>query len=138
MRTRFLIYGLLGWSLEIIWTGLMSALDGDLRFQARTYLWMFPIYGCGVFLEPLHNRIRSYSWWIRGLIWVAAIWLIEYLTGGLIRLVFGQSPWNYSGQTFWQLQGLIRLDMAPLWFATGLFFEKVHDFLKTAQQKILN
>ncbi|MFZ5633449.1 MAG: putative ABC transporter permease [Bacillota bacterium] len=129
MIYRLLIYGLLGWGLEIFWTGLGSALKGDLRLTAGTYLWMFPIYGSAVLLEPLHDRIRTWPWLLRGVFWVLLIWAIEYITGGLIRLITGVSPWDYTGSTPWQIHGLIRLDMAPLWFVTGFLFERVHDFL---------
>lgn len=126
---RFIIYGLLGWALEIIFTGMGSALRGDLRLVAVTYLWMFPIYGLAIFMEPVHDRIRSWPWTLRGIIWVLLIWTIEYSTGGIIRLVTGVSPWDYTGHTRWEIDGLIRLDMAPLWFVTGLLFERVHDLL---------
>ncbi|MCL6477146.1 MAG: hypothetical protein K6T65_01900 [Peptococcaceae bacterium] len=129
MIYRFLIYGLLGWGLEVFWTGLGSALKGDLRLTAGTYLWMFPIYGLAIFMEPLHDNIRNWPWLIRGILWVLMIWAIEFISGGTIRLVAGASPWDYSGSTPWQRDGLIRLDMAPLWFVTGFLFERVHDFL---------
>jgi uncharacterized membrane protein len=129
MKYRFLIYGLLGWILEIIWTGLGSAFQGDVRLVSVTYLWMFPIYGMAVFMEPIHERIRPWPWFFRGTIWVMVIWFIEFTAGGLIRLVAGASPWDYAGSTPWHIHGLIRLDMAPVWFAGGLLFERVHDFL---------
>lgn len=130
MIYRFLIYGLLGWGLEVFWTGLGSALKGDVRLAASTYLWMFPIYGLAILMEPLHDNIRNWPWLIRGVLWILIIWTIEYVTGGVIRLITGASPWDYSGTTPWQIDGLIRLDMAPLWFITGLLFEWIHDFLK--------
>ncbi|MCL6610272.1 MAG: hypothetical protein K6T66_01885 [Peptococcaceae bacterium] len=131
MIYRFIVYGLLGWGLEIFWTGLGSAVRGDVRLSAGTYLWMFPIYGLAIFMEPLHDRVRAWPWLLRGLLWILVIWTIEYVTGSLIRLMTGLSPWDYTGATRWQIDGLIRLDMAPLWFATGLMFERVHDFLVT-------
>ena len=129
MKTRFFIYGLLGWGLEVFWTGFESALHGDPRLSSHTYLWMFPIYGLAVFLEPLHNAVRQQPWFIRGLLWTVVIFALEYSTGGIIREITGYSPWNYSGLSRWEIHGLIRLDMAPLWFITGLIFEQVHDFL---------
>ncbi|MTI81805.1 MAG: hypothetical protein FH758_13190 [Firmicutes bacterium] len=131
MKIRFLIYGLLGWGLEVFYTGFESALRGDPRLTSQTYLWMFPIYGLAVFLEPLHNAIRKYPWFIRGIVWVPVIFILEYSTGGVIRLITGFSPWDYTGTSPWQINGLIRLDMAPLWFITGLIFELVHDTLKS-------
>ena len=120
----------MGWGLEVFWTGLESGLAGDPRLRSTTYLWMFPIYGMAVFLEPLHDKIRHWHWAVRGMIWLMAIWTIEYASGFLIRLLTGYSPWNYSGKTAWQINGLIRLDMAPLWFFAGFLFERMHDILK--------
>ena len=126
---RFIVYGLLGWSLEIIWTGLGSLLTGDVRLTAWTYLWMFPIYGLGIALEPLHDRIAGLPWAARGLIWMMVFFAIEYATGWSIRVLVGVSPWNYAGAK-WNIDGLIRLDYAPVWFIIGLAFERVHDFLR--------
>lgn len=129
MSYRFIFYGLLGWGLEIIWTGIGSAFQGDLRLAANTYVWMFPIYGLAIFLEPVHNAIRLWPWFLRGFLWVILIWVLEYVTGGLIKTLVGVIPWDYTGYTRWEINGLIRLDMAPVWMVTGLLFEKVHDFL---------
>ncbi|MCG8402633.1 MAG: hypothetical protein MJA84_13750 [Firmicutes bacterium] len=113
--------------MEVFYTGLGSALRGDPRLEAHTYLWMFPIYGLAVFLEPLHDSMRHLHWYLRGLIWVLVIWMLEYSTGGLIRAIVGSSPWHYHDG--WQIGGLIKLDMAPLWFMVGLLYEKLHDRL---------
>ncbi len=129
MEIKFIIYGLVGWGLEILWTGMGSALRGSLILEATTYLWMFPIYGLAVFLEPLHDAIRGYYWYLRGLIWLLIIWSLEYATGGTILLLIGEIPWDYSLKTEWQLAGLIRLDMGPVWFGVGLLFERLHDGL---------
>ncbi len=128
MLIRFIIYGLLGWNMEIVYTGFGSALRGDMRLEAQTYLWMFPIYGLAVLLERLHDAMRPLHWYLRGLVWVLVIWTVEYTTGWTIRSIVGTSPWIY--REGWQVNGLIRLDMAPLWFMAGLLFEKLHDWLK--------
>lgn len=132
MWIRFIIYGLAGWLLEIIWTGSVAGFNGDIKLESNTYLWMFPIYGCAVFLEPVHNYIRQWSFWLRGIVWVMLIWSIEYITGGIIFLLTGSIPWDYSQSNGFHLHGLIRFDMAPLWFITGFIFERVHDFLRKA------
>jgi uncharacterized membrane protein len=130
MFLRFVFYGLLGWSMEVFWTGLESGLGGDPRLRSTTYLWMFPIYGLAVFLEPLHDHIRHTPWLIRGIIWLVLIWAIEYTSGGLLRVITGYSPWDYSNSGRWEIHGLIRLDMAPLWIAAGFLFEKAHDLIR--------
>lgn len=136
MITKYIIYGLLGLNLEVLFTGFMSGLQGNPRLIAHTYLWMLPIYGLAVFLEPLHNRIRPLHWYLRGMIWILIIWVVELGTGSLIRTIVGTSPWIY--REGWQVAGLIRFDMAPLWFCTGLLFEKIHDRLMGKMKPLFN
>ncbi len=126
MLARFLVYGALGWIVEILWTGMGSILRRDPRLTATTYLWVFPIYGGGGLLfERLYPVIAEQPWMLRGLIWMLAIFSIEYATGWLIREAVGQSPWNYTGAPL-AVGELIRLDYAPAWFVLGLIFERVH------------
>lgn len=126
---NYIIYGIIGWCLEIVWTGLGSLLSGDPRLTAKTYLWMFPIYGLAVLFEPVHDLIRPWPMLARGIIWTLVFFALEYLTGWLLRVFVGVSPWDYSGAAF-QLHGLIRLDYTPVWFLLGLLFEKLHDRLR--------
>ncbi|MGI6711190.1 MAG: putative ABC transporter permease [Bacillota bacterium] len=131
---RFMIYGIAGWCIEILWTGLWSAFLGDWRLISQTYIWMFFIYGSAVFLEPLHDKIRHHTWGVRGLIWVAVIFIMEYSAGFLLDTVIGSCPWNYASKTsFATVSGYIRLDYAPAWFIAGLGFEKLHDFLSSSR-----
>lgn len=128
MGARFIIYGLTGWCTEVFWTGLGSLLSGDLRLQGWTYIWMFPIYGLAIFLEPIHNRIRNWPVVLRGGVYTLLIFTIEYSTGWLLKNITGLCPWDYSGVPS-SVNGFIRLDYAPAWFAAGILFEKLHDML---------
>ncbi|TDT61318.1 putative ABC transporter permease [Fonticella tunisiensis] len=132
MIVRFLAYGFAGWCIEILWTGLGSLLSGDINLTGYTYLWMFPIYGLGICLEPVHDRVRNLPVFIRGGVYTIIILIIEYSTGALLRELLGACPWDYSGTPF-SVNGLIRLDYAPAWFVTGLLFEKFHDALISMQ-----
>ncbi|NLK20509.1 MAG: hypothetical protein GX308_00155 [Epulopiscium sp.] len=128
MGKRFIIYGLAGWCMEIIWTGLGSFLNGNVTLEAGTYIWMFPIYGLAILLEPIHNKIRKWPVIIRGGVYTALIFFIEYLTGWALQRLIGACPWDYSGTSF-SVNGFIRLDYAPAWFVASLVFEKLHDGL---------
>lgn len=125
---HFIVYGILGWCLEIIWTGAGSLLNGDVCLTAKTYLWMFPIYGLAKVFEPLHDIIRLWPVWRRGTVWVLLYFAVEYLTGWLLSIMLGTIPWDYSQAAF-NIQGLIRLDYAPAWFGAGILFERIHDWL---------
>jgi hypothetical protein len=124
---RFFIYGLVGWGMEIVWTGLYSLVNGDMRLEAFTNLWMFLIYGSAVFLEPIHDIIGTWRWYFRGVIWVVIIWGIEYTSGQVLLNLLGVYPWVYYGR--FAVDGLVRLDFAPAWFVAGMLFERIHGTL---------
>jgi uncharacterized membrane protein len=128
MKIKFAIYGLLGLCSEILFTGIGSLMRGDLKLTGYTYMWMFPIYGLGLMLEPIHNKIRSWPVVLRGCVYTALIFSIEYITGFLLNSILGVCPWDY-GNVKTSINGYIRLDFTPLWFLLGLTFEKVHDFM---------
>ncbi len=82
------------------------------------------IYGSAVFLEPLHDIIRSWNIILRGIIWVVIIWGIEFTTGKILLGILHVYPWRYYGK--FAIEGLVRIDYAPAWFIAGLVFEKIH------------
>jgi len=130
MWVRFLIYGLLGWCFEIVWSAVTEKAWGkqqDWRLVGHSYLWMFPIYGLLAPLgEPAHNFLRPYFWLWRGLAYLLGIWSVEFITGWLIKNLTGKCPWDYSGFPG-NFRGIITLEYAPVWFMFGLAFERVHD-----------
>ena len=106
----------------------------SMRLMGRTSLLMFPIYGLGVFLGPICRRLDQWlgdegvlrsrdRFWRHGINDMVLIFTTEYLAGSFLRGA-GICPWDYSG-TPYHVQGVIRLDYAPVWFATGLIFEKI-------------
>jgi len=132
MILRFIIYGMLGWCGEIIWTATGEKLSGQQRgwnFRGTTYLWMFPLYGLiAPLYEPVHNALRAWAWPLRGVVYMLGFWAMEYLTGWLLKRVIGVCPWDYS-HARWHVHGFIRLDYGPVWFLVGLGLEPVHDLL---------
>lgn len=130
----FLKCGAAGWCMEIIFTSLVSLASGDRRLVGKTSLFMFPIYGLGAFLGPFCRSLDRYL--LRpgktdpadrllrhGLRDMALIFTAEYVTGRLLRSLKA-CPWDYTGCRF-SVDGLIRLDFAPLWFGAGLLFERI-------------
>lgn len=130
MLARFLLYGCAGWVLEVCFTGTSSVLlERDRGATGKTYLWMHPIYGATALgLELLSRRLEFLPRPVRALAYTAVIFGAEYTTGWLLRRVLGRCPWDYEDRG-WSVKGLIRLDYAPAWFATGLLFEPLRDAL---------
>lgn len=88
---------------------------------------VFYMYGCAVFLEPIHDIIVGWKWYVRGILWVVIIWGMEYSSGLLLKSILGVYPWFYSGS--YAVDNLVRLDYAPAWFAAGMVFERIHKTL---------
>ena len=113
--------------MEIIWTGLDSLRSGDIRLTGNSTIWMLLVYGLAVFLEPLHDIIRGWNFFARGIIWVVLIWGMEYSTGLLLYTLLGVHPWLYNGP--FAVDGLVTLAYAPAWFVAGMVFERIHNTL---------
>ncbi len=122
---NFMKCGICGWCLELIWTSLHSLSRRDYKLIGHSSIWMFPIYGMASFIRPLSQTLKHKNTAVRGLIYMNGIFSIEYLTGILLKKK-DLCPWDYSDVPL-NCHGVIRLDYAPVWFVTGLFFEK---FLK--------
>lgn len=137
MKKRFVIYGIIGWLIEVVWTGLGSFLRMDLKLQCYTSIWMFPIYGMVAFFEPLCEKMKNWNIYFRGGVYTVCIFAVEYITGFILKTVTGTCPWDYSGTPF-NIDGIIRLDYAPVWFGAGLLFEKIHDKLFKMQNLFKN
>lgn len=119
--------------MEVMFTSVESMLSHDWRLMGRTSLLMFPIYGCGAFLEPIGTMMDR---WIgeeplsgrdrmirHGMLYMVLIFTAEYLSGMWLKSK-GICPWDYSASQT-NVNGLIRLDFAPLWFGAGLLFEQI-------------
>jgi len=114
----------MGWCMEILWTGLHSLFRKDFRLTANTSIWMFPIYGLAVFLEPVCDIMMPLPIVLRGAAYVVFIFAAEYAVGTALKRL-RVCPWDYSGSRF-HVKGIIRLDYAPVWFAAGLIIEFIH------------
>ncbi len=124
MFKRFFIYGSIGISLEILWTGFTAFLSGDMSFTGHSSVIMLPIYGSAVFLEPLFTQLKNVSVILRGIVYMILIFAVEYWSG-LILTFFEICPWSYLNAAL-NIRGLIRLDYAPLWFTVGLLYEHLY------------
>lgn len=120
---NFIKCGILGWCIEIIFTGMGDLLQGNLHLTGHTSLWMFPIYGMAVFIIPVHKKIHNWPVILRGTIYGLMILSGEFLTGSLLQLIQA-CPWDYTGALL-AFHGIIRLDYLPFWFSLGLIYEQM-------------
>ncbi|MDR2939838.1 MAG: hypothetical protein LBV08_05885 [Clostridiales bacterium] len=127
MVARFFVYGVSGWCMEIIWTGLVSFYKKDYSLESKTSIYMFFIYGLAVFFEPIYKVFSHFPAALRGGLYCFIIFGIEFLVGSAMKTI-KICPWDYSGAKY-NIKGVIRLDYAPLWLFAGLYFEFVYLFL---------
>lgn len=120
---NFLICGGIGWCMEIFWTGIHCLPQKDFTLMGYSSIWMFPIYGMAAVIGPVSKYLKELSVLHRGSIYTMGIYFMEFTTGSLLTKL-QICPWDYSQAPF-NYKGLIRFDYAPLWFAAGLFFEKI-------------
>jgi len=130
MLIRFILYGAIGCLMEVFWTGMGSLMNKDYKLRSTTSIWMFFIYGMVVFLEPIYLLMQSFPIVLRGIIYALCIFMGEYIIGGGLKRV-DLCPWDYTHCRY-NVQGVIRLDYAPAWFAAGLIFERVFVLLGVA------
>lgn len=124
LATNFILCGLIGWCFECFFTGLGAIIKhNDRRLLCRTSIWMFPIYGLAAFLSPIHDAIGKKSVAVRGGVYTACIYLTEFITGELLKK-YHACPWDYKKAKY-NVDGVIRLDYAPVWFLLGLLYENV-------------
>lgn len=136
MRKDFLKCGVTGLCLEVIWTSVTNIKSNDRRLIGNTSLWMFPIYGMAAAIAPMSKFIRKRNVVVRGGIYTACIYLIEFITGILLKKK-NCCPWDYSKSKF-NIKGVIRLDYAPLWFGLGLLFERMLSGETTGRNKYID
>lgn len=125
MKKNFVKCGITGCCMELMWTTICGVKNKDYKLIGQTSIWMFPIYGMASAIKPISSRLkkRNKDTFERGIIYVMGIYVIEYTSGFLLKRK-DRCPWDYSKSKY-NINGLIRLDYAPLWFAVGLLYEKL-------------
>lgn len=126
----FIVFGILGIFGEVLFTGIMGLIKTrKWRLNGESFIWMFPIYGLIAFLfVPLYQQIAGLTWFFRGLVYLIAIWVAEYITGTFLTKLTGGHIWQYTGK--FQLHGQIHFLYAPVWFTIGLLVEKYYNDLE--------
>ena len=115
------------WNLRLVYGASLDRISffsqtGNEAFRPLLHM-MFPIYGMAALLPALYHFIKDKCIWVRGTIYALSMFAVEFFTGSFLKK-HGVCPWNYSHCRF-NYKGVIRLDFFPLWFLSGLFFEKV-------------
>jgi uncharacterized membrane protein len=136
----FIMFAVLGVAHEVFWTSLLDFVKTkNSRLIGRSSVWMFPIYGCVLFIIILVQWLYShYPWWFRGIMYAALMGCWEYLSGRVLKKLLGKAPWDYSSETsddigspkMFHIHGLVCLEYIPVWFVEGLVAEWIYLFFQ--------
>lgn len=127
-----LLFGCIGTTTEIIFTALKKAVSDlehhksiDVSLTGKTYVWMIFIYSIipvlGDFIYP---KIKHWSSIYRLLFYVSLTFLVEFICGGILKLILGICPWEYTEGV--HILGIIRIDYFILWIFFMYFMEKIY------------
>ncbi len=128
-------FAVIGVFAETVFTALAAAVRGsrsgkgvDFHLYGQSMLWSIPVYGlsAAVGFHPLVQAwlgIPRLAWFLRGALYAAVIFALEFSWGWAIEIVIGFCPWDYRPAR-WNVKGWIRLDYAPFWFCFGLILER--------------
>lgn len=127
----FIIFGVLGVFGEVVFTATADfARKRGWQLEGHSYLWMFPIYGLIAFLFPLvSDWVGGWTWFARGFAYMLAFYIVEYVTGALLKKLLGTHVWRYSGR--FNLHGHIQLAHAPVWFFSGVLIESFYNDIES-------
>ncbi|XP_064095573.1 transmembrane protein 229B-like [Macrobrachium nipponense] len=129
---RLYIYGIHGFLIEIFFTAAWEfALHQDWALTGCTSVWSLFIYGVGTLVgEKFYRRFHAtVPLLIRGLVYVAWIYLWEYTTGRILRM-YDACPWDYTERRY-NVHGLITLEYFPAWYTASILTEQliIHNVL---------
>lgn len=122
---KLLVYGHLGFLIEIWFTGIHSFFfRKDKNATAKTYLPMFLVYGStALMLEMVSNAI-PWPFYLKAVVYILVIYLAEGISGWILKKITGRIPWDY-GLSRWTPAGLINLSYVPFWFLLALGFDLI-------------
>jgi hypothetical protein len=126
---KFLKFATFGMTCEIFFTALVEVKNSiknktkiNWALKGFSFIWMFPIYGLVALLGPIIiEPAQQFPFIIRLLIYTSIIFIVEYITGWVIRKMTGRCPWHYDSG--WQIHNLIRLDFTPFWMLFSALIE---------------
>ena len=125
MKSDFVKCGILGWCIEIIWTAFHGIKSKNNKFIGYTSIIMFPIYGLASVIKPISLKLKKMKMptIIRGFVYSIGIFMVELITGSILKKTIN-CPLDYSDKKY-NINGVIRIDYAPLWCIVGVIFEKM-------------
>ena len=130
---------LFGITIEVLFTSIGDFIKKEnLKLQGNSYLWMFLVYALVPFIFMFILSFDISSIFVRAIFYMMGFYLLELISGEIIKKLTGKCPWNYRskpiiifGKKFkTNFKGLINFDFIPFWYIYGLVGEFIYLFLE--------
>lgn len=118
-----ILYSFFGVGIEVFFTSIHDYFKTkDIRLKGRSYFWMFFVYGAyGLLIDPLYKAISSFHFILRALIYMAVIFLGEFIFGLFFKFILKKCPWEYK--TGITIMGIVKINYLPFWMIFGIVSE---------------
>ncbi len=121
------LFAIAGLGLEVVETALLDySKKRDRRLMGYSSVWYIPFYAVLplAYFHIFHGALFRWPFYVRGPVYVLSFWALEFVSMGILRLALGKSPSEESYyKSRWNVRGLIRLDLGPVWLCFGFIFE---------------
>lgn len=129
----FLIYSIIGWVMEVIFTLFKDKTLVNRGFLIGPYC---PIYGCGCVLIILLLKRYSNDFFVLFIMSMVVCSILEYLTSYIMEKLFKARWWDYSDRKF-NINGRICLEtMIPFGLLGCLLMNVINPFISGFISKV--
>ncbi len=128
------LIGFFGLGMETFVTAIDVAWGKMMRGQPYTdlngysSLWYFPLYFSSPLLFEICRQLGllNHSLLVRGTAYTLIIFAAEYIGTGITQKLVGRAPnEKIYRRSRWNINGRIKLSLAPAWFIAGLSLEYI-------------
>lgn len=123
MRRNFIMCGLTGMCIEVVFTSVCSFKRKDKMLIGHSSVWMLPIYGLASIIGDIYPKIAKFPKLLRAFLYGLCFLIVEFMSGKVLTRL-GVCPWCYDGCRY-SVDGVIRLDFLPLWMVVGMLYEHI-------------
>lgn len=126
--------------IEFLFTGVKSAVNGNLKLTSSSYLWMPLIYGFTTLLLYVIRQLVQWPYFLMAPLYVGVFYGVEASSGIAIKRLTaalqarwpqlhggGVIPWEYE-KSAWAPAGLVNFTYWPYWMILGLCFDPIASF----------
>ncbi|KHN80340.1 Transmembrane protein [Toxocara canis] len=115
-RERFVLYGVCGFAIEVLFTAIWEAIEnGNRKMHGLTSAYAFLIYGLSaVVQESLYLSLKVWSTWYG----------LYHGNSQPDCFQFDACPWDYAAYFRGHFMGVITAEYIPMWYLASMLCER--------------